>query len=415
MSARHLGSVALFAVILGAAVRADDLTTVAGKKHAGKLVAVDKAGVTFQTGGLPTRFAGKELMAVDLGRPVPSPAKDAKFHEVQLTDGSTFRVARFAVKGKALAVEPTAGPAGVPPPAYALTIGSVFTVMRGAEDAKARDDWRRMLQNRGKRDLYVIRQADGLNFLAGTILEGSADGTTLKFEKESGGVDELRLSRATGGLVFAPPPPAAVPPTVCKVVDVFGNVLTARAVDLAGTGMTVTTVCGVEVRYPDLAAVSKLDYAQGNLAYLSDLPVQLDAPGPGEAEEKAFAQLKGATGTGTYQADKVPSEAGVVMDGVAYPKGVRLGAFAVAAYQLGGDYREFKAVIGPQNPTAGALKVTIEADGRAIATETVRGADKPKPLALDVKGVNQLRILVDADTPGAALDYVILADARVQK
>ena len=48
------------------------------------------------------------------------------------------------------------------------------------------------------------------------------------------------------------------------------------------------------------------------------------------------------------------------------------------------------------------------------ATEALKRKDKPKALVLAVKGVKQLRIIVEADTPLNG-NYVILADARVQK
>ena len=40
-----------------------------------------------------------------------------------------------------------------------------------------------MLANRGKRDLYVQRAPDGMNFISGTALEGTPDGSELVFER----------------------------------------------------------------------------------------------------------------------------------------------------------------------------------------------------------------------------------------
>ena len=60
-------------------------------------------------------------------------------------------------------------------------------------------------------------------------------------------------------------------------------------------------------------------------------------------------------------------------------------------------------------------KVTIEADGRAIFSETVKRKDKPKGVTLDIKNVQQLRILVESDSPFFNGSQAVLADARVQK
>ena len=61
-----------------------------------------------------------------------------------------------------------------------------------------------------------------------------------------------------------------------------------------------------------------------------------------------------------------------------------------------------------------AARVTVEADGQVLFSELVKRKDKPKGLVLAVKGVKQLRIIVEADTPLNG-NYVTLADARVQK
>lgn len=418
MPVRRLVPVTLLGLLTAAVAGADDLTTANGKKITGTLVAVDKDGVTFRAGSTEVKVPAKDILAVDFGRPVALAPKDAKLNELQLTDGSTLRAAKVLLKGKKVEAEFLPGPANVPPPAFELPLSGVSYLMRNADDPKARDDWRRLLAARGKRDLYVIRQADGLNFVPGTVVEGNADGTTIKFEKEGGGADDLRLSRATGGLVLNPPQPASVPPTVCKVVDVWGNALVAQSVQKTEAGFVVTTVSGLVVTYPQAAGVSKLDYAQGNLAYLSDLTAKVDAPPPPEAEEKAFALLKGATDPAPYVRDKLPGEQGLTLDGAAVPKGVCVGADTAVTYQLGGDFREFKAVAGfadARHANAAGLKLTVEADGRVLATESVRGGDKPKPLTLDVKGVQVLRLLVERDFPSDVSTHLILADARVVK
>ena len=61
-----------------------------------------------------------------------------------------------------------------------------------------------------------------------------------------------------------------------------------------------------------------------------------------------------------------------------------------------------------------AARVTIEADGQVLFTDTVRRKEKAKGVVLAVKGVKSLRVIVEADTPLNG-NYVTLADARVQK
>lgn len=400
----------LFVLFVGLAAtvsRADELTTDGGKKLAGTLVAVDAEGVTFKAGDSEVKIPGKEILLIDLGNKVVAPAKGAKHADIELTDGSVVRCGKFAIKGKKFELELLPGPANVPPPGFELPLGAVFYAHRGADDPKARDEWKKMLLTRGKRDLYVIRQADGLNIVQGTVVEGGAAGDVVIFERENGTKEDLRLSRATGGLVFAQQSPAKVAPTLCKVSDVFGNTFFATAIEMNGSGMKVKTVGGVDVTYPSIKAVAKLDYSQGNIAYLSDLEPQVTAPDAPEDERLRATVIK----------DRTLANDPLKLDNVVYPKGLWVNTDTVLTFNIGGDYREFKAVVGIddaiQNTTA-AAKVTIEADGRVLFAETVARKDKPKGVTLDVKNVKQIRVLVESDTPFNG-SQIIIADARVQK
>lgn len=414
---RPLIAVALLALVVAA--RADDVTTLTGKKLTGKLVAVDADGVTVDVAGTSVKVPAKEVLLIDLGNKVAVPAKDQKYHEVELTDGSVLRVGKFAVKGKKLEVELLPGPSGVAAPALELPLSAVFSVCRNADDVKHREDWQAMLRTRGKRDLYVMRTAQGLNFVQGTVHEGNADGTEITFEKEDGAKEQLRLSRATGGLVFNQPAGAQAPDTLCKLKDVFGNTLVATSIGVTDGGVKVKTVSGVSVGYPATAAVAQLDYSQGNVAYLSDLTPQVEIPGVSEADAKAFPLLEGKTRPAAYLRDRFLGDSPTLtLDGVAFPRGIAVSAETALTFPLNGAYREFRAAVGfadARHGNAAELKLTIEADGKVIATDVFKGKDKARALTVDVKGVRQLRIAVDRDYPSETAAYLILADAKVQK
>lgn len=400
-------------VFVAAVASADNLTTTNGKTIKGQLVSVDAGGVTLSTGTAAVKVPGKEIHLVDLGHPIILPPKDTKYHEIELTDGSIFRIAKFAVKGKKFAVDLLPGQPGVPLPAFELSLGSVFSVMRNADDFKNREAWKKLLASRGKRDLYVIREADGLNFVSGTILGGNDAGDALQFEKEDGALTELKQSRATGGLVFSTPPPAQIAPTLCKVLDVFGNSLVSQSVEIGEKGVVVTTVCGVVVKYAKSTAIARLDYAQGNIAYLSDLDPQVDFPAVGMDERGLRVNISSA-----FTKDQNIGNDPLKLGSDIYPKGISIAPETRLTFPIGGDYREFKAVIGLQESTPDAnleAKVVIETDeGRVLLSEVLKRKDKPRAIGLDVKGVKQLLISVEANLPING-NRVILADARVQK
>src|SRR5437667_224943 len=79
----------------------------------------------------------------------------------------------------------------------------------------------------------VIRETAGLSPLPGTILAGNEAGDAIDFEREDGQKVNFKLTRATGGLVFNQPPRGVIPPTLCRLLDVYGNVLIVQALQIA--------------------------------------------------------------------------------------------------------------------------------------------------------------------------------------
>ncbi|HET6572379.1 MAG TPA: NPCBM/NEW2 domain-containing protein [Fimbriiglobus sp.] len=418
MTTTRLASVLALGLGLALTARSADLVTLAGKKSAGTLVSVDPQAVGFQEDGAGTvaKVPVKQVALVDLKNPVVAPAKDAKYDEVELTDGSVLRLAAVKVKGKAVEPGWLPGPDGVAPPKVDLPLGNVFWLMRDAHDPKARAEWKKLLASRGKRDLFVVRQSTGLSPLPGTVTGGSAEGDKVAFLREDGRTSNLPLTRATGGLVFNQPPRDVIPPTVCKVYDVFGNVWYAQVVSVAESGLKVTTVSGATVEYPSQAGVSKLDFSQGNVTYLSDLEAAAEYPPP-ETDGPLGEQFPFAF---TYQKDRAIGAAEIVLAGKKYAKGISVPPDTALTYNLSGDYREFKAVAGILDgvrPDNGVLRLRIEADGRAIFDEPVSKKGPPKAITLNVKDVKELKIVVERDAQSALYfgNQINLGDARVQK
>ena len=383
-----------------------DVMTLAGKKVSGTPTKFENGIVTIRDGTNDVALAAKDLAVIDFGvRPGPPPG--AKFDDVTVTDGSLLRTVGFKIKGKAFELSSVAGPAGVAPPVVSLPLLKVFHVLRGADQPKVRDDWATFVAGRGKRDLFVSRSAEGvLSPLPGTVLDGSAEGESITFEREDGQVATLPLRRATGGIVFNQPPVGIVPPTLCTVSDVFGNVLYAQSVEFSEGGLRVKTIHGVAVTYPSLAAVAKFDFTQGNVVSLADLTPTVTAP-PAVPGEPYF----------TFLNDKSQDNGPIRVGGVTYARGVWVAPDVSLTYKLPAEVREFKAVVGVDDGIevpSSAVKLSIEGDGRVLFAGLINRSDKPRELVLDVKGVRELRVTVEQATRFAG-NQVTLADARLQK
>jgi hypothetical protein len=399
---RRTSAAVLAASVIALSASAADISTLSGKKYKGDIASITPEVITFRTDVGQVGVAVKEMFLVDTGI---KPAPAAKFDEIELIDGSVVRCAQMKIKKKNVEAELIAAKDGPKGPKLNLGMESLFTYLRGADDAKTREKWKETVALRGKRDQFVVRRGEMFEPVAGTIIEGDAEGDSITFEKESGDRTTYKLIRASG-IIFNQPPRGVIPPTVCKVHDVFGNTLTAAKMELAGDKLTVTTVAGAVFEYDSLKGIAKLDFSQGNVAFLSDLEAQVVAPPavPGEPHI-------------TYVRDKTNENAAIKIDGQTYGKGLWVFPDTTLTYKLNGDYREFKAVVGVDEAVqvaSSAVKLTIEADGKVVFAEVVSRKDKARPLTLDVKGVKQLKIGVERE--GLYLgNQVDLAEARLQK
>lgn len=402
MPYRPIALLLLAALFVGGTAAGADISTLTGKKYKGEIDSLTPDVLTVKTDVGKVGISVKDVFNVDYA-PLPAAPKDAKFDEVELTDGSVFRASKFAIVGKAVKFE-CRGPAGAFP--MEVPLDTVFSLCRGADDAKNKADWKKLLATRGKRDLFVVRQGDGLNPVSGTVLGGNAAGDAVEFEKDDGSKTTFKLIRASGGLVFNQPPKGVIPPTVCKVHDLAGNVLTAAAVEIEGPGLKVKTVGGADVAYATTKLLAKLDFSQGNVAYLSDMEPQVSAPEavPGEPYF-------------TYLRDKTDENGPLKLDGQSFAKGLWVFPDTALTYKLNGDYRELKATVGIDDsvPVASAaVRLIVTADDKPVFNEIVSRKDKPRQLVLDVKGAKVLKIAVER---GALYqgNQLNLAEVRVQK
>ncbi len=393
---------AMVFLLLTGAASAADITTLAGKKYSGAFVGIADGKVNITTDAGPLAIPVKEMSAIDFGTK-PVSFDNLQYDDVELTDSSHLRIGSLKIAGKKFV--PTAI-LEANAPVMDIPLECVFWWQRNAHEPKNRTDWQKLLASRGKRDLFVIRQANDLSPVPGTILGGDDDGSAINFELET---DNRRVSfklvRATGGLVFNQPPRGVIPTTLCKLHDTLGNTLIVTSIT-GSDALTVKTVSGATFTYPSRAAIAKLDFSTGNVAYLAELEADVSAPEPVLGEPNW-----------TYLKDRTPASPGFKLDGVAYSRGLWIAPDVSLAFKLNGDFREFKTVAGIDDSiqiASSAVRLTIEADGRPVFSEVIARKAKPRELTLDVKNVKLLKLIVVGE--GLFLgNQLNLAEARLQK
>lgn len=397
---------------LAMAVQAAELLTLSGKMSQGDLVAVEAQQIVFRDSETKEllRFPIQSLATITYDSAIKMPAE---FDAIELTDGSELRIRSYTIPNKSVLIELAAEVAEDKKPGFTIPLPTLFWTMRESHITENRKAWETFLSTRGKRDLFVIRQATGLNQLAGTILSGNDEGTRINFEREDGIEATLPLSRATGGLVYNQPVKPIIPPTLCRVFDIYGNVLFAASIEIDRESWTIGTVAGATVKYPSGSSIAKLDFRRGNISYLSDLVAQADYPEP------ISAGPLGNVFPINYkvQADRGIPYSTIIFAGQAYDKGVTVPVDSAVTYSLNRDYRSFKALAGLHDrlkPETCELTLTVEIDGKVAYSETISKAKPPVPITLNVKDASTLTIRVTSKGLFEG-NQINLADARLQK
>ncbi len=410
----RLASVVLLTSFSPAIVSGAEAVLLTGKSIKGAFISIDPQFVTIKPEGeAAVKIGLKELATVDLGGKLLD-LKPLSYDQIELTDGSLLRAKQPAnadadltiqFKGKKVSLVPLAGPQGLAAPQIELPLTTLSFMQRNAHDSLGIANWKATLAKREKRDSLVIITGGTQQRLLGTVLEGNEAGDRITFEDEKGEKLNFALARVNVGLTFNQPPRDVIPPTICKVLDTFGNTLVATSMELTEQGVKVMTVSGASVEYPTIAGISKLDFSQSNVSYLTSLTPKVLAP-----EDLTELAL-------TFTADKTRLGKVLQVGGKSYNKGLSIFGGVTLIYNLGGDYRELKTVVGVDDGIEVAdskVKLSIIADGRSLFSDTVSRKDKPRDLILDVKDVKELKIVVERDNLFFA-NSVNLCEIRVQK
>jgi hypothetical protein len=377
----------------------------AGPSEEGELSGLSATEITLRAKGGLTRIPVENALDVTVPGNTWAPS-EGNYGELELTDGTLLRCAEFATRQDQVVIKLLSGNE------VKLPLALVSSYLSKAQDARVREEWQGFLAKRGNTDLLAVPDASGkINVLEGTFGAGDDSGTSIAFESSAGVKRQLSLSRIHA-LAFMRHSEGERPRALCKVHDAFHDLVVASTVDLEANQLRVTSVGGARLELA-LALVLRLDYSLGKLTYLSDLePAKL-------VETSNIGRIE------HYRRDKnlddrplsVITAAGPRPQSRNYAKGLAIHATTELVYDIGGQYKEFKALLGV-DPTVGGdsrVRVRVEGDGRELLQAELRRGEAARPVDFDVTSVHRLRILVE---PAALLDlsnHVNFAEARVSK
>jgi NPCBM/NEW2 domain-containing protein len=397
--------VLLIALLSATAARGAELRNLKGETIAGDIVSITEKEVVVSQGGKNVTTPLAQILQIDLN-PAGKPSTDP-FIDVELTDGSLLHCEKYTITGKEIALRLLTGQE------IKLPLAAVSSLLTEAQVEKDRQEWSERLKDRKakmkRRDVLAIRKEGVLNALEGTIGDGDTTGTSIEFTSASG---KKRTVAQTfiAGLIFEREVDANAAPVICKVTDSARDLIQASAVVSSKTGLTVTTPCGAKFELT-MPLVVRLDYSGGKLTWLSDLePTQV---------VETFVDNHPYH----YRRDHNLEDGPIRLDNVIYPRGLSLHATTELEYDLNGDYREFKAVVGIDDligGLAGPTVLRIEGDGKLLKELTFdrRNKVRHQEVGLNIKDVRRLRLRVAPGSEGSKLDFGLhldLGNAKVSK
>jgi hypothetical protein len=384
----------LVLLVVVSLVRSAEIRTLSGQVLKGDLVRVSDKEIVLRTDSGEVATPLSQVLLLDLKKPVSGPPKDGEYVDVRLLDDSLLHCSKVVLKKTDAELTLLNGQN------LKLAQKKIYWILRDAQDAELRKKWNDVLALKSKRDRIVVFRNGEFNPLEGTFGDADDKGETINFRLESGKTIPAKLENLKG-LVFYQEPPEAAP--VCQVIDTQGDVWVASKVDFDDKGFRVTTPAGLTMTLAE-TTLAKLDYNMGKLTYLSDLT-------PAKVNERSLSGL-----VTHYRRDTNLDGEPIVLENRTYGKGLSAHAHTELEYELGGKYKEFRAVVGIDPRVGGDSqpRVTVEVDGSQVFSEVIN-AKAARPLALNVRNASRLRIIVSSQNPLDLHDHVTIAEARVSQ
>lgn len=182
----------------------------------------------------------------------------------------------------------------------------------------------------------------------------------------------------------------------CNVHFDDGSKIWSQTFELNDGGLKAEMGNGVEVRTP-FDRVIELRIRSDRMAFLSDLV-------PINVIEQALV-----TYVMPWRRDRNVQGGPLVLDGIAYKKGIGVHARCLLTFKVDGQYDLFAATIGVDDATSGRgdCVFVVLGDGQELFRKRMRGTDAPETLSVKIREVSQLGLQVE---PGEDLDLADHAD-----
>ena len=393
-----VGMVLLAALI---APPAAEVTTVDGATISGTLAAVERNAIVLEANGAPSRVPLEKVLEVRLPNASAPPVEEGQL-SIRLQAGGILTCRDASLRDRTLIADTVA--AGK----VQLPVSAVSAIRFRSADEPIATAWEDVAKSEPERDLLVVRNADVLDRLEGTVSGLDAKNLTFLVGESRVAID--RSKEKLFGVVFGRGG-AAEQSSTGDLRFRNGDRLPFASVTLKGENLGVTLPGGSEATVP-LAHAEAIDFGRGKIQYLAQLEprakehVSYFGPSP---LDSVFDVLIDRSDAGP----RTP----IRIDRQVFKRGLVIHSRTKLIYRLNGEYKRFVAVAGIEQLVRplGDLDLVISADGKELLRRNVKGSDPPLPLDLDVSGARELTIFVDFAGDMDISDHLALGDARLIK
>lgn len=237
-------------------------------------------------------------------------------------------------------------------------------------------------------DIILTRAGDQAE---GTLLALSASGVEYKSRRLDREVT-LKIEEVAGLRLAELQAPPREPATLLAIVLTDdGSSMRGQIESLKEGILTLRDLFGTLHKIP-AHRVACIYMKNGRVAYLSDMDPSHQAEDANyiRGPEKLPGDLDYP-----FQRDRSARGTFIVLGGITHRKGLGVRAHSALTYPLAGSFRKFQAVFGLDAESRGLGAVTGEVwvDGRKIREITLKGADGPQNIDVDLPGAKELRLV----------------------
>ena len=286
-----------------------------------------------------------------------------------------------------------------------------FAVRSLSEVVNPPSDWQRLAVPDAGGDRLIVGNPGSFDVYAGILSDVGAE--TISFAID-GEVLPVPRRRVFGLVLHGEAAPSVSVPPLATLTLWTGTRGMVSDLQLAGNELTWQTTNGVAITVP-LDLVSEIDFGEQGLVYLFDFErarSEFSLPFVSDIRAEQLGLLQ------TFFESRTQASREVILDGVAYDRGITLHGKTLLEYHLPEPFATLRGVIGIEDqfrPHASA-RLQILVDSQILGTWELRGDTASQRIDLNLpQNCRLITIIVEPLQQSSGSTVLTIADAKLSE